>query len=345
MLPGDLEDAITRFGESWNTFAEHRGLILVEVALKYKLVRDVFTEEWRALASSPGSQRSKARCHHGEPTDVHVQRLYSALVRTAQKLDMQPMPGWADNCGRQVSHHSGWLAFLQRVGVLCKLRQNKLPPQPGGSLKVTRSTSKKMPRGRQKTLRLGSVGACYRVAPLTPRVHSKLAAFFRMSEVVDATVPPKACVQLGLGVAALLQAAVRRHILKKLTEGSYFGPWLARSFLIAAARRHGVRQMQLGNISAAQFSSVCPDQKGWVERLCLRAGPAKALQDLGYRGPPELFSMYAYIFNDPLLASVSSKVLQEHSALLKRSLAVYKQQYGLFPHPVVLLKVAGLAVA
>ena len=189
------------------------------------------------------------------------------------------------------------------------------------------------------------MGACYRVAPLTPRVHSKLAAFFRMSEVVDATVPPKACVQLGLGVAALLQAAVRRHILKKLTEGSYFGPWLARSFLIAAARHHGVRQMQLGNISAAQFSSVCPDQKGWVERLCLRAGPAKALQDLGYRGPPELFSMYAYIFNDPLLASVSSKVLQEHSALLKRSLAVYKQQYGLFPHPVVLLKVAGLAVA
>jgi len=210
-------------------------------------------------------------------------------------------------------------------------------------MKVKRSkVPRKFARPVQERLQLGNVGAVYKAMPLTRFARSKLASYLKMDDTVDAAVPPRTCTQMAFQMAELLRIAVRQGLLRRAKCDSYFGPWLFRSFLIALARHRGVLRMRIGNMTALQFSNMCPDQNGWAQRLCSRAGVAKSLVDFGYNGPPELFSMYACLFSDTSLAGVDPVVMRHQQVLLKRKLREYMQQYGLSPHPVVLLQKSGL---
>jgi hypothetical protein len=57
-----------------------------------------------------------------------AQCLYQALRNTVSRLSKNPPVDeqtWVTNCGRNVSHHSGYLPLLARLNVICKSKGQK----------------------------------------------------------------------------------------------------------------------------------------------------------------------------------------------------------------------------
>jgi len=115
LVPGDLADACSRRVTDRDLFQCDPGLEIISIMLKYRPVRTAFSFALRTLnqqttgvAGSSVIVSKAERCLH----------IYQALVLTAKEMSMPCHAGelhlWHTHWGRHVSHHSGWLPFLQR---------------------------------------------------------------------------------------------------------------------------------------------------------------------------------------------------------------------------------------
>ena len=320
VLPADLEDAVQGFPRWAKMLQGHGGALLIQLALKYGPARSQFEQQWL-----------RNGCF-GCP----VEQLYRVLVDTAHALDSVSMSAWTLNCGRQVSHHSGWLPLLIRLGILRRASRSTRSRPP--RLQVSRQQL------HHKVLRLGEMGQLYQTRPLKGPLRRKLRSYVDAgTAIVGTAAVPRTCADWCAQVENFM-AAARKHMLasSRAGSGAYYLCWLARTFLVALMRSHGVAGLGMTGLTEASLQQLGPDQGGWIPKLCSRSGAVQSLRSLGYSKAPEVFSMYACLFNDPQLASVCPASLRQRVAALRRRLSSYRQVHGVTPHPVVLLKEDGV---
>lgn len=108
-LPGDLEDMVRRRQQSADLYTAAPELLFICAQLKYGPVRDAFEEQVGRRFSSFTKLHSAKVLH---------QIMVDMLPRVAK--DFALLNIWSDNCGANVSHHSGYLAWLgeRRLGLL-----------------------------------------------------------------------------------------------------------------------------------------------------------------------------------------------------------------------------------
>jgi len=118
--PGDLQHAIDNFPTVARSFQEQgcRGIILIYLALKQGPARDAFFAKWEECKHVMGPMGA---C--GPPgCDRWLSNLFRMLAAAAAELEGSDLGIWSDNTSRGVGHHSGWLAFLQRMSVIRKVK-------------------------------------------------------------------------------------------------------------------------------------------------------------------------------------------------------------------------------
>ena len=83
-----------------------------------------------------------------------------------------------------------------------------------------------------------------------------------------------------------------------------------------------------------------PDQKKCICKFLGRysSNALQALQDFGFTGPPEEFSMYACLIDKPDVLGKGAAFYHEHSNAMRRFRAAYQRSHGLNPAPSVLAK-------
>ena len=121
---------------------------------------------------------------------------------------------------------------------------------------------------------------------------------------------------------------------------TYFEAWLIRSLMIPWMRAANVKRLKVTNsLTAQQFRSMFPDQGEWISCVTARCGIRLAMKTVGYDGPPELFTMWACLFQDRSChgRTFSSAMWQNASILLKQ----YVSEHGQVPHPAVLMGLLG----
>ena len=94
----------------------------------------------------------------------------------------------------------------------------------------------------------------------------------------------------------------------------------------------------MSGMTRAQFQTMFPDQGTWIKHAMGRAGVKSALESLGYDGPLELYSMWAFIFHDPSshvhAGSLSEAKIRQAQGLIKS----YVAEHGMMPHPAIFLR-------
>ena len=260
--------------------------------------------------------------------------LHAVLSKVASSVEHLSMSAWSKNLSHGVGHHSGWLPLLQRVGFLRKARRS------ASNLHASRSSA----RGARKVMHLGEGKQPYTIVLLrgNPLLHKKLQQILNLNSI--SMKPPRTWREWSEGLQELMKSFKEQPALTGPAHG-YSQLWLARSYMfllrmrLSAARSKLHVTHNLGKMSVKQFASMAPDQGAWVTRFCGRAGVAKTLQELNYRGPLELFSMKLCLYSNQHLTWGSEQVRQHHK-LLKRLLGNYITEHGLAPHPAVLQSIA-----
>jgi hypothetical protein len=106
-MPADLLDCCARHVADADLFRMEPGAELISIMLKYAPVRAIFSHELRKVVTVTGSDDDRAK------------RLWKALHATVLQASKQKFTEqlqlWGQHWGRNVQHHSGWLAFLQRT--------------------------------------------------------------------------------------------------------------------------------------------------------------------------------------------------------------------------------------
>ena len=121
-------------------------------------------------------------------------------------------------------------------------------------------------------------------------------------------------------------------------QGDYTGAWFVRAYLLARVRGSGVSALPVRGLGARTLSNMAPDRNRWMWRLThQRAGTrqtvSQVLQEVGCRGPFELFSMWVCLCNtvDP-----DAVVGREHE--LADACRSFEATHGWKPHPSLLVK-------
>lgn len=306
VLPADLEDLATHALTylSLPTWCQ-----LLICTLKYGPARKMFCT---ALA--------KTKHHHHSPASLHA--LLSTL---AHGLEDVSMSAWSQNLSRGVGHHSGWLPLLQRLGFLRKLGRSPA-------------------HAKRKVLHLGEGKQSYTIVPLAgnPLLKRKLQQVLDLNSI--SMTPPTTWREWCDGNQQLLRAFNAQPALTGPAVG-YSQLWLARSYMFLLRRRLSAARSKLhvtadvGKMTVRKFASMAPDQGDWVHRFCKRAGVAKALKQLNYRGPLELFSMKLCLYASQHVTWGSAHV-NRHRKLLLQLMRDYRIQHGISPHPAMLQSLA-----
>jgi hypothetical protein len=245
-----------------------------------------------------------------------VKALYQVLSSVVSALHEVKFTEWVANCGKGVSFHSGWLPLLHlRVKLIKKAVDGPLI--------------------------LGSEENHYKVKCLDSSLTQSLEGILSMHDEVSDIEVPQTCQAWSSAVDTLMECFKVHPELTGKTDG-YSKLWLARSFLFSLMRSHSppVKALALGGISANRFANMFPDQSEWIHLLTARSGVEQSFKDLGYKGPPELFSMNACLFNHPQM-DLCPQYLHENRVCLQKKVREYKELHGMVPHPAVLAGLLG----
>jgi len=106
--------------------------------------------------------------------------------------------------------------------------------------------------------------------------------------------------------------------------------------MIPWMRHSNIKRLKVTNtVKVQHFRSMFPDQGEWISCVTARCGIVVAMKKLGYDGPPELFTMWACLFQDRSChgRTLSNALSRKAARLLK----AYLSEHGQVPHPAVLL--------
>jgi hypothetical protein len=175
---------------------------------------------------------------------------------------------WADNIGKNVSHHSGWLATCLKLHVIEKVADNA---RGSGVLVLGKD------QGRYKLLVYNDklFGDAFKRNEQQGSILQNMPTSKWTSEWMAAIM------------SARTDADNRKFAWKSL---EYLWPWMLRSHMIAQTRTRGIHAMSIGRLfRCSELEDMAPDQRKHIDKLRDDITSAIALfKLLGYDGPPEL---------------------------------------------------------
>ena len=102
-LPGDLFDLISNADADRHLQPLHKALLLL---FKYSPYRDELRRELAKISKSGTSSK----------------QLLQNVLKACERIPAAKLSAWRTNCGRNVSHHHGFLPTMQSLGVLKKVK-------------------------------------------------------------------------------------------------------------------------------------------------------------------------------------------------------------------------------
>ena len=122
LVPGDLADACCRRVTDRDIFQANPGSEILSIMLKYGPARTAFSSAMRNSGKWWSTRVARDLVINGK--EMRCRLLYEALVETAKEMSKpchaDELHLWQSHWGRHVSHHSGWLPFLQRHSPSCR---------------------------------------------------------------------------------------------------------------------------------------------------------------------------------------------------------------------------------
>jgi hypothetical protein len=269
----------------------------------------VFERAWKSAA--PAAKRAKIDT---------IELMQATCGGIAELTGTDEWGTWTVNCGRTVSKKNGPHQVAKDMRIAA--------PRASGTLAMTRGSANAI---------LGATK--YSLLHVTGKTRAVAAKFEALGEVVSQALAPTTVTQWNVEFEKIVDHCAGVPGV----QGEYTKAWFSRSLLIGTMRRAGVKKLKLLNCTVGELADGCPDQCRHIMRF--GKGHATAygmLNDIGYDGPPELFSMYCCLFSDPSVASyLNAKPTgwaKGNIFKLRRARIVYEARWGQTPHPAVLLQ-------
>ena len=269
-------------------------------------------EEYRPV---PESKLEGLRHRFGDDALLRAHGLLAVLRRTAEAVHGADFSCWVTNCGRNVSHHSGFVPMLLRFKVL-----------------------RKVPRSSVSPLDLGSTtGLCYQLrSDNLLEVLNKLCKLVVLADAIKKfkVRGPRSCTAWVTAFRNLSDVVKMNPCPGMNNVTSYLPLWTMRAILLRRMYASGASRLRLDDSLFIDFASTFPDQKKMLGKIC-EVKPSltckAALTTSGYQGPPELLSMYLCFMQ--AIDKTSTQFLTKNVDTLTKHRADYKKNN--FQNPVL----------
>ena len=280
------------------------------------------------------------RKEKGKATTVMtVELLYNILVLALHSLDGIDMGPWTRHVGKGVSHHHGWLSWVQRLRLVV--------------------AAKPCRRKSLKQLMLGQLGGLFTIAPLDSVMSRRLQRLILFGEHVRTVLlrPPRTFLCWRECVQALQAGMAESRLVTRGQATKYCDKWLCRSLCLSAMARAGIPHLEvLPTTTAAltpfleaqrisELSQWFPDSCNWCGKFDGTVDVSVVMTQLGYLGRPELLTMWLCIAGDTKMNTFISKAgvctvrgTTLSKAAFQEAAAESKQIDGIAPNPLRLLQ-------
>ena len=236
--------------------------------------------------------------------------LFKNLSDALEDIDGTDFLEWTKNCGRNVSHHSGFIPICRRSHVL-----------QSGAVK-------------SGGLRLSSRVWQYKLRGISTAALKKLCDIIQVSDKMHAKLEGyelKTCTDWCSAFGQCMGIAMKESA-PGLT--GYLAKWTVRCMLLNRLYRQG-RKLVPGSCTWRDFCKAGPDQKCNMQVLSgyrhrRRNILVKALlKDVGYKAPPELVSMYLCFLNG--ISHYSTEALEKKIGEMSAYRREFKRTRGMNP--------------
>ena len=310
-VPGDLESAIAHRSKSAAMFKAEPALEVLSVQGKYGPWKDKLLAAW-LRSGRPRAGKLPLEQRAG---------IISRVLRSAcQDMSGEDLADWVQNCGRSVTHHSGFLSMLVRLRVVHL--------SPRGALALGVNGARYAFTGKESSVQVSEslaclAGACDDLQDILAEPPQTGAQWLSMYDKYCAVLTRHRVARMGLTGAA-----------------SYLLPWTFRVLCISRMRARGIRSLTVPGLTLAAVSSMFPDQGQWIKRLAGLTPPGKRtietlIQVLGYTGPVELLTMYMCLCQDQALRKISVADLECKQGEVSQFIRQFRRVHKMTPHPAV----------
>lgn len=310
-VPGDLESAIAHRSWSAAMFKAEPAFEVLSVLGKYGPWKDKLLAAW--LRSG--------RPRKGELPLERRAAIISGVLRSAcQDMSGEHLADWVQNCGRSVTHHSGFLPMLVRLRLI--------RPSLRGELVLGVNGARYAFNGKESSVQVSESLGC--LAGACDDLQDILAE------------PPRTGAQW-LSMYKQYCAALTRHQVPRMGltgVARYLLPWTFRVMCISRMRTQGIGSLTACGMTLTTFSSMFPDQGQWIKRARALTPPKKRtveglIQILGYTGPVELLTMYLCLCQDQALRKISVADLECTAGKVSQFIRQFRRVHKMTPHPAV----------
>jgi len=343
-VPGDLEYLQRHAASMERIMAKEPAIEILDIQGKYGPFRKVLAKTFRS--SPPWSKVHKSKVlvkelqqeyepvpaskvldlerKCGSDAVLRAYHLLAVLRQTLIAVQGEDLTCWVKNCGRNVSHHAGFIPMLLRYKLLQKVDLGQTLP----------------------SLDLGSItGQHYHLrSDNLVEVLSNLCQLIRMADAIKEKLPS---VQGPWSCSAWSQSF---RILSDVVEGcpcpgmrditSYLPLWTMRGMLLRRMYAAGASQLRRDASLWEDFAAAFPDQKKMLEKI-VKSEPGltctMALRRMEYKGPPELLTMYLCFMGG--IDSTSTAFIIKNTDMLARARAEYKKDHRQNPVLLELVKI------
>ena len=290
-----------------------------------KVLVEKMQREYRAVSQS---RLEAIATDYGKGTLLRAYLLLAVLRNAAAAVQGQDFTCWITNCGRNVSHHSGFVPLLLRFKVV-----------------------RKVPRSSASALDLGSVtGRRYMLrTDNLIEVLTKLCKLIRLADAIQKLLSkvrgPWSCSSWCRAFHDLQKVVKRNPCPGMQNSTSYIPLWTMRAILLRRMWATGAASLRLDDCLFKDFASTFPDQKAMLHKIVdygLQRKQSKTCREVlhasNYKGPPELMSMYLCFLK--AVDRTSTSFFNKNFDLLQKTRAEYKVQHHQNPVLRELIKIA-----
>lgn len=250
-------------------------------------------------------QKSHKSCPGVPASAVPDKDVASILQSAARGMAGVDRSRFIQNVGRNVSHHSGWLAFMLQRKLMRKHR------------------------GSRRSGVLTFASKHYKLSKITPSALSKIAVMGSTGKVLLNLQVPRNIEQWK---SSMQQAT--SQVPTSVSKCGYHWPWLVRMAMISAMRVEGIKRLEFAkDLDVRYLHNLFPDQKNHLARFAKPTDSVHSLcKRLGYDGPLELLTMHLCFFCSRTMEHVCPKKVHRLRESLVKKCERYEQEHGLVPH-------------
>ena len=327
-VPGDTEYLRSHAVSMEAIVEEEPAIEILDVQSKYGPFRKLLTQTSKRIPLLSTVHRSKVFVKNlhveykpalpskildlekrfGVDTILRAYRLLAVLRKTIHAVEGKDFAPWVTNCGRNVSHHSGFVPMLLRFKLLRKVSRSTV-----SSLDLGSAT------GRRYELRSNNL----------VEVLGKLSQLIKLADAIKqkmSSVPgPTSCSAWSKAFRKLSEVVQDNPCPGMRDVKSYVPLWTMRAILLRRMYASGVSRLRLDASSWSEFAATFPDQKKMFEKVVSQPLTCKAaMQESEYTGPAELMAMYLCFLG--AVDHTSTGYLVKHEVTLKKARTDYKKE-------------------